>query len=168
MSTAIKPTRISRLQDLINHPATPEHERTLAMEKLAEIVDKTGGPIVIPMTTSPEHQLYTHGEDRYGHEFQSAAGVVLNGRFRHQGHDCDYTITYFDDTTSSRRETGGPIITGEWAFMSALPTIISANPRPWNTQQRIHVKDGDLVSILGRTFRIQDDRRLYNPRLVRV
>ncbi|WP_039828127.1 hypothetical protein [Nocardia testacea] len=115
---------------------------------------------VVPMITSPKHGAY----EWYGHQFEST--VELRGRFRHQRHTCRFTVTYFDETTETRREYQGPIVKGEYAFMTAQASVISSHPIA--LPEVIDVADGDLISILGKTFRIQDDKALHDPRLVRV
>ncbi|MBF6460165.1 hypothetical protein IU433_14080 [Nocardia puris] len=115
---------------------------------------------VVPMITSPKHSAY----EWFGHQFESTVDLV--GRFRHQGRVCRFSVTYLDETTESRRTFRGPIETGEYAFLVAQPAILSATPI--DQPDVIEVRNGDLISIVGRTFRIQDDRALNDPRLVRV
>ncbi|WP_067565857.1 hypothetical protein [Nocardia acidivorans] len=115
---------------------------------------------VIEMVATPEHKAYGNP----GHMHESV--VELRGNFRHQGRNSRYLVIYLDDEAVTRREHGGPMVKGEYAYMLALPTVISNRPAP--VVRVIDVKDGDEISILGRVFRIQDDRRGYDPRLIRV
>ncbi|MBF6332460.1 hypothetical protein [Nocardia transvalensis] len=117
-------------------------------------------PIVVPMMTAPKAQAC----DNYGHQFESI--VELRGTFRHQGRPCHFMVVYLDETTVSRREFRGPVVAGEHAYLVPQPVVIAAWPQ--NRPLVIDVADGDVISILGRCFRIQDDRALYDPRLVRV
>ncbi|MBH0778810.1 hypothetical protein [Nocardia bovistercoris] len=121
---------------------------------------QTQTPIVVLMRTDPECDA--HGN--YGHSFSST--VELRGKFRHQRSQCNFTVHYLDETTESRREYQGPIIKGEYAFLVPQATVISSHPIARRTV--IEVENGDLISIVGRTFRISDDVPLDNPRLIRV
>jgi|GEM_PF-6652872 len=117
-------------------------------------------PKVVRMVTSPAYRA----PERYGHEFESIEH--LNGRFRLQGHPCRFQVVYLDETTTSRREHDGPVVAGEYAFIFPISTMISDSPI--EQPPLIAVDNGDLISICGRTFRIQDDRYNNDPRLVRV
>ncbi|WP_280426499.1 hypothetical protein [Nocardia carnea] len=114
----------------------------------------------VPMTLVPE----VRAGEYYGHKHEST--VSLRGNFRHQGRACDFRVTYYDADTRHVIPSFGTEMEGESAHMVAQSSAFAA--MPVDVPDRIEVRDGDLVSICGRVFRICDDRRFADPRLVLV
>lgn len=119
-------------------------------------------PIVVRMATNMNEHKFP------GHTFQTPENFKLRGQFKYQSHPASFSVFYMDETTESRRVHGGPMVAGEYAFLVAHPTVFSSylvRPEPASV---IAVENGDVLSILGRVFQIQDGNRTEDPKLVRI
>lgn len=119
-------------------------------------------PIVVPMSTNMNEHRFP------GHTFLSPENFKLNGQFKYQSHPASFSVYYMDENTKSRRVYEGPMVAGEYAYMVAHPTVFSSYLVRHEARTVVAVENGDVLSILGRLFQIQDGSSTEDPKLVRI
>lgn len=136
--------------------AADAHYAALAVER---------EPIEFPMVPVADRKIYFDVEANRGNIFEGVMHV--RGSFKHQGRIAmRYSVTWGNENYVSRREYGGPIVTGEHGYLSPQATVIAATPieRP----DYVEVRDGDVLKFGDILLQIRDDKALQNPRLVRI
>lgn len=93
--------------------------------------------------------------------------IQIQGRFRHQRILTNFSIFYAAPDAEFRRTFGGPLVTGEAAWLSALPTVIALH-HPGEKVKVVEASVGDTVMILDEEFVITDNIWGSDPILERV
>lgn len=114
---------------------------------------------------TPATGIWMDSERTAGKVF--SADVQIQGRFRHQRILTNYSILYAAPEAEFRRTFGGPVVAGEAAWLSALPTVIALH-HPGVKPQVIEATVGDKVAIFGEEFVITDNIWGSDPILERI
>ena len=76
--------------------------------------------------------------------------IELRGMDNYQRHTCNFTLTFCDSDHEARRVFQGPAVKGEYTYLIPQATVISDPPQAF--QERLNVKQGDLLIVCGNLY----------------
>ncbi len=135
---------------------------------------------IVPMVLCSKNSALMYRGDEgtnFGHVWESPESLVIKGSFRHQSGNAPFRAYYGDESYRTRKAYQGEMVTGEYGYLSGLPSVISAH-RMGPAPSVIQVADGDVLVLLLHTedlkdfrtvrMQIRDNLALSDPRLVRI
>lgn len=92
---------------------------------------------------------------------------VLEVKSKHQGgRMTKFSLHFRNAVLGTRKVYQGPIEHEDYAYMVALPTVISAHPQRQPVYHQAKV--GDVVIFAGHIWQIREDKALHDPYLEMV